>query len=200
MRFSILSYVLFGLVVVGSGFKFEARDNFLALTKFLAPHRESQPNVHRRQVTPQCLEAYEEFQSERFQQCYEVVLKVQELDLTTSDLETYCGNDCTSYVIEVANKIARYCQAGVSYLVMYSSKCSLVSHSQTAFSLCYWVGRKHPNPTQWQREKVVWLCETKCSLSHAPRPQGSGVWLAECWSHAMSTWHHKLHNRDIPSP
>jgi len=116
MRFSILSYVLFGLVVVGSGFKFEAaRDNLLSLTKFLAPHRESQPSgVHRRQVSPLCLEAYQEFQSERFQLCYEVVNKIQEQDVTTSDLETYCGNDCTSYVIEVAKKIAQYCQSGVS--------------------------------------------------------------------------------------
>ena len=111
MRFLI---VLFGLIVVANSFKFEeARDKLRALTKFLSPRHDASPGgVHRRQVSPQCLEAYQEFEGNRFQQCYAVLEKVEEQDITTSDLTTYCGHDCTSYMIEVANKIARYCQSG----------------------------------------------------------------------------------------
>jgi len=117
MKFLILSIVLFGLVVVGSGFKFEAtRNNLQALTKFLASHRDgTSRGIHRRQVSPQCLEAYEEYESDEFQQCFAVLEKIEDQQgVTTSDLDTYCGNDCTSYVIDVSNKIARYCQSGVS--------------------------------------------------------------------------------------
>ena len=122
MQFSILSIVLFGLVVVtSSGFKFEeVRDNLRALTKFLAPHRaaSSVSGVrNRRQSSSECNEAIQEVQSDRFQQCYDAVSKAEELDATTSDLTTYCGNDCTSYVIDVSTKLAQYCDPGVSCLM-----------------------------------------------------------------------------------
>jgi len=122
MQFSIL-FVLFGLVVTTvSGFKFEkVRNNRRSLTKFLTPYYDARYDAtsfgreRQRRQSSQCEEAFEEGQSDRFQQCYGALEKAEELDATTSDLNTYCSNDCTSYLIEVATKFAQYCDPDVSY-------------------------------------------------------------------------------------
>ena len=118
MQFSVLSVVIIGLVVAtASGLEFEeaVRSNLRSLTKFLAPYQYATSSVarHRRQSS-QCDEAFQEVQSDRFQQCYGVVGKAEELDATTSDLNTYCSDDCTSYLIEVATNLAQYCDPDVS--------------------------------------------------------------------------------------
>jgi len=139
MRYSILSVVLFGLVVVASSFKFNEvrsnlRGNLRAVTSFLTHHDASSKGIHRRQISPQCLEAYEEFQSTRFQQCYAVLEKVEDMDVTTNDLVTYCANDCTSEVIDVATKLAEYCDSGVSVfcVVWYILLCMTMPVSNQA--------------------------------------------------------------------
>ena len=117
MQFSALSVVLIGLVVAtASGFKFEeaVRSNLRSLTKFLAPYATSSGGVRHRRQSSQCDEAFQEVQSDKFQQCYGVVGKAEELDATTSDLNTYCSDDCTSYLIEVATNLAQFCDPDVS--------------------------------------------------------------------------------------
>jgi len=69
---------------------------------------------HRRQFSPNCTKALEEYQTDYFQDCYSTFDKLSDGDLTNQDLDVYCGNRCTSEVIHVEKDLAVYCN-GVSY-------------------------------------------------------------------------------------
>ena len=68
----------------------------------------------RRQRPPSsnCTAALEEYQSDRFQDCYNVLDKFFDSDLTNDDLKVYCDNDCSSELIRVSRALARYCDNG----------------------------------------------------------------------------------------
>ena len=66
----------------------------------------------RRQLSPNCTKAYQEVQSERFLNCYNVINEISDGDETNAELETYCDNRCTSEIIRVSRDLALYCDAG----------------------------------------------------------------------------------------
>ena len=88
--------------------EFQWRRNFKKVDDILGRHQ----NRLRRQISPNCSKAYEEYQSERFQNCYNEVDKLSDNDLTNDDLKVYCDNDCTSEIIKVSTDLARYCKNG----------------------------------------------------------------------------------------
>jgi len=112
MQFSVLAVFLVGLVVITNGFEFQVvRDSF---TKFLAPYHASSGRHQRQADSAQCDAAIQEYQGDRFQQCYGAVAKAEENDVTSDDMDAYCADDCTSYLIDVSTKLAKYCNPSVS--------------------------------------------------------------------------------------
>lgn len=66
----------------------------------------------RRQLSPNCTKAYQEVESQHFQNCYDIIDKISDDDVTNADTETYCDNRCTSEIIRVSRDLAVYCDAG----------------------------------------------------------------------------------------
>ena len=86
----------------------EWRRNFKNVDSILGRHQDR----FRRQLSPNCTRALEEFQSEHFQDCFNTLDKVSDNDLTNDDLKVYCDNDCSSEIIRVTRALARYCDNG----------------------------------------------------------------------------------------
>ena len=85
------------------------RGNFKNVDRILGRRHQDR---FRRQFSANCTMALEEFQSQRFQDCFNTFDKLSDDDLTNDDLVVYCDDDCTSEIIRVETALARYCDNG----------------------------------------------------------------------------------------
>ena len=104
------SVVVLCAMEMSYGYKPELwRQHFkLNMGHFLGRHQDR----FRRQLSPNCTKAYQEFESTYFQYCYNIIDQASDEDITNSDLESYCGRNCNSEIIKVSKDVAIYCGSG----------------------------------------------------------------------------------------
>ena len=69
-------------------------------------------HLERRQASPNCERALEEYETPYFQGCLAVLDKFSSDDITNDDLDGYCTNRCNSEIISVSNDLSLYCDGG----------------------------------------------------------------------------------------
>jgi len=75
-------------------------------------HHHPDHHLERRQFSPECHRALDEYETSYFQGCIAVTEKPL-TDITNDDLEGYCTNRCNSEIISVSNDLAEYCDEGI---------------------------------------------------------------------------------------
>jgi len=75
-------------------------------------HNHLDHHLERRQLSPECVRALDEYDSSYSQGCFAVLDKFSTNDITNDDLEGYCTNRCNSEIISISTELANYCDGG----------------------------------------------------------------------------------------
>jgi len=104
-------------------------------------HHHPDHHLERRQFSPECTRALDEYDTSYFQGCIAVLDKFSTDDITNDDLEGYCTKRCNSEIISVSTDLAVYCDGGgvsqfcVTYRVIHLLWDRLWNRTQ--FLSCY---------------------------------------------------------------